>query len=480
MYDLQCRCLFLLLQHILDMNYNTSRRKFIRQSAIAGAGISLSAFPFQAFATEKKKKVSIGMIAVGLRGQLHLEEMLKRNDVDIVAIADPDKQMIAMAQQLVKKYNKKKPVEYTNGNYDYQRLLKREDVDAVIISSPWEWHAPQGIDAMKAGKIVGMEVCGAIKLQDCWDIVNTSEATGIPIMPLENVCYRRDIMAVHNMVHQGLFGEVLHLQGGYQHDLRGVLFNDGKTPYESGVEFGEKGYSEAKWRTQYYIDRNGDNYPTHSLGPVGTMINLNRGNILTRLSSIATKSRGLNRYIAKHPKGGADHPNARLNYKQGDIVTTQIQTINGETIVLTLDTSSPRPYNLGFRVQGTNGIWQEHHAGEFDRGMIYFEDKSQPHTWENPVAYMKQYDHPLWKKYENNAAESGHGGMDFFVDNAFIECIKRKIEFPLDVYDLATWYAITPLSEKSIAEDGQVQVIPDFTRGKWQTRKSVFGLSDEY
>ncbi len=457
-----------------------NRRNFISNTALAGAGLALMPQSIKAMGAVKKDKVRVGIIAVGLRGQLHLEEMLKRSDVEVIAIADPDKGMIAMAQKLVKQYNKKAPAEYSNGNEDYKNLLKRDDIDAVIVASPWEWHAPQGIDAMNAGKIVGMEVCGAIKLQDCWDFVNTSEKTGIPIMPLENVCYRRDIMAVHNMVSKGLFGEILHLQGGYQHDLRGVLFNDGVTPYNSGVEFGAKGYSEAKWRTQHYIDRNGENYPTHSLGPVGTMIGLNRGNRLTALSSIATKSRGLNRYIKKHPKGGPDHPNAKINYKQGDIVTTQIQTANGESIVLTLDTSSPRPYNLGFRVQGTEGIWQDHHEGEFDRGMIHIDNLSEKHTWDNPQKIFEQMDHPLWKRYEKESANSGHGGMDFFVDNAFIESIKRGVEFQLDVYDLATWYAITPLSEKSIAEGGALQQIPDFTNGKWQSRKRIFGLSDEF
>jgi hypothetical protein len=270
------------------------------------------------------------------------------------------------------------------------------------------------------------------------------------------------------------------LQGGYQHDLRGVLFNDGVTAYNSGVQFGEKAFSEAKWRTQHYVNRNGENYPTHGLGPVAVMIDVNRGNLLTKLSSIATKSRGLNRYVAKHAKGGPDHPNAKVNYKQGDIVTTQIQTANGETIVLSLDTSSPRPYNLGFRVQGTNGLWQDHHAGELGEGRIYFEDKSKPHEWENTKKYMDDHDHPLWKRYEKDATNSGHGGMDFFVDNAFIECIKRKVEFPLDVYDMATYYAITPLSEKSIEKGGQMVTIPDFTRGKWKSRKPVFGIGDEY
>jgi hypothetical protein len=388
--------------------------------------------------------------------------------------------MIAMAQELVKKYNKKAPAEYSNGKTDYQNLLKRDDIDAVIVASPWEWHLPQGIDAMNAGKIVGMEVCGAIKLQDCWDFVNTSEKTKVPIMPLENVCYRRDIMAVHNMVKKGMFGEILHLQGGYQHDLRGVLFNDGITPYNSGAEFGAKGYSEAKWRTQHYIDRNGENYPTHSLGPVGTMIDLQRGNKLTTLSSVATKARGLNKYIKNHPKGGVNHPNANLKFKQGDIVTTQLQTANGETIILSLDTCNPRPYNLGFRVQGTDGIWQDHHAGEIETGMIHIDNVSEKHKWDNPEKLLKANDHALWAKFEKDAANSGHGGMDFFVDNAFVECIKRNVEFPLDVYDLATWYAITPLSEKSIKEGGAMQKIPDFTRGKWKTRKPIFGLGNDY
>jgi hypothetical protein len=210
------------------------------------------------------------------------------------------------------------------------------------------------------------------------------------------------------------------------------------------------------------------------------MIDLNRGNRLTALSSIATKAKGLNRYIKNHPKGGSDHPNANVKFKQGDIVTTQLQTANGETIVLTLDTCSPRPYNLGFRVQGTNGIWQELHEGEFNKGMIHFEDKSGHHAWDNPENFMKENDHPLWKQYEGSAKNSGHGGMDFFVDNSFIECIKRDVEFQLDIYDLATWYAITPLSERSVAEGGTLQQIPDFTRGKWQTRKPVFGTTREY
>jgi hypothetical protein len=324
-----------------------------------------------------------------------------------------------------------------------------------------------------------VEVCGAIKLQECWDVVNASEQKKIPVMILENVCYRRDIMAVLNMVRKNMFGELLHGQGGYQHDLRGVKLNDGVTAYNSGVEFGEQGYSEAKWRTRHSVARNGELYPTHGLGPIAVMMDINRGNRLTRLSSVATKARGLHQYIVKHPKGGANHPNANVNFKLGDIVTTQIQCANGETIVLTHDTSSPRPYNLGFRVQGTEGLWQDTGWGKAEQGMIYFQQAGKDHLWENSEKLIREHDHPLWKKYEQQAAGAGHGGMDFFVDNAFIECIKREQPFPLDVYDYATWYAITPLSEKSIKEGGQVQNIPDFTRGKWKGRKPVFCLDDE-
>jgi predicted dehydrogenase len=458
-----------------------NRRKFIRQTGMASIAGAYSLSGIRAYAATKKDRVRVGIIGTGMRGQNHIEMMLERSDVDIVALADPDPRMLADALTLIKKAGKAEPATYPKGNYDYKNLLKRSDVDAVIIATPWEWHIPQAIDSIQAGKIPGVEVCGAIQLQDCWDIVNASEKTGIPVMALENVCYRRDILAVYNMVRQGLFGELLHLQGGYEHDLRGVKFNDGVTPYNSGAEFGDKGYSEARWRTQHSVNRNGDLYPTHGLGPVAMMIDVNRGNLLTKLSSVATKARGLHQYIVKHPKGGPNHPNASVNFKLGDIVTTQIQTANGETIILTHDTNSPRPYNLGFRVQGTEGIWQDQHAGQFNAGLLYIEGKSpKAHAWENPEKMLREYDHPLWKKFENQAVGAGHGGMDFFVDNAFVECIKRNAPFPIDVYDMATWYAITPLSEKSIAEGGQLQYIPDFTRGKWKNRKADFCLGTDY
>ena len=452
-----------------------TRRKFIRDTAAAGLGLSLLHTPAKLFAAEKKAKVRIGLIGVGARGLGHLDLCLRRSDVEVVAIADPDTAytMPIAREQIRKAYGaKKKVAEYTNGPEDFRNLLKRDDVDAVIIATPWEWHTIQAVAAMKAGITPAVEVCGAADIQECWELVNTSEETGIPLFGMENVCYRRDVMAVLNMARQGLFGELIHLQGGYQHDLREVKFNNGKQYYGGGVEFGEKALSEAHWRTNHSVHRNGDLYPTHGLGPVGNLIGMNRGNRLMTLTSMATKSRGLHKYIVDH--GGENHPNAKVGFKLGDIVSTLIQTNNGETIILSHDTNSPRPYSLNFRVQGTNGLWMD------DQQSIYVEGKSEPHTWEKADVYLGKYDHPLWKRYANDAAGAGHGGMDWYVINSFVESIKRGTPYALDVYDLATWYAITPLSEQSVAEGGAVQYIPDFTRGRWMNRKAIFGLDDQY
>ncbi|MFN0013492.1 MAG: Gfo/Idh/MocA family protein [Saprospiraceae bacterium] len=462
---------------------NTTRRNFIKSSALAGFGALILPNSLFSYSDNRNhtKKVRLGFIAMGMRGQVLLQEMVGRDDVEIIAIAEPDPAMMQIGQKLLTKNNRPPAREFGNGEYDYQNLLKVENIDAVLIASPWEWHKVQALEAMYAKKIVGLEVGGALSLKECWEYVKAYEQTKVPIMVMENVCYRRDVMAVLNMVRKGMFGELVHAQGGYLHDLRGVLFNDGVTPYNSGVEFGNKGFSEAKWRTNHYVNRNGELYPTHGLGPVSVAMDINRGNRLVRLSSFSSKSRGLHKYITEHPKGGKDHPNAKVQFKQGDVVTTQIQCANGETILLTHDTSLQRPYNLGFRIQGTEGLWQDFGWGEKNQGFIYFEKlMKHSHQWDNSEKWLDEHDHPLWQKYAEDAKNSGHGGMDFFVMNSFIECIKRNIEFPLDVYDLATWYAITPLSEKSVKNNGAVVEIPDFTKGAWKTRKPVFGFDGEF
>jgi predicted dehydrogenase len=450
------------------------RRTFLIQ---AGASTALSmTLPtiLTGLHYHKQDKVKIGFIGVGARGFETLKLALYREDVLVTAICDIDEKAATKAQETVVKAGQPSPKLFTNDDNAYKQMLASKDLEAVFICTPWEWHTPMAVASMEVGIAVACEVAGAMSIDECWQLVRTYERTQTPFMIMENVCYRRDVMAVLNMVRQDMFGELLHLEGGYQHDLREVKFNDGVNYYGGGVEFGEKGISEAKWRTTHSLYRNGDLYPTHGIGPIANMIHNNRGNRFEYLTSMASNAKGLHDYIIHHPKGGNDHPNAKVNFRLGDIVTTQIKTSNGETILLTHDTNLPRPYSLGFRVQGTKGIWMDINKS------IYLEGKSPAHKWELAETYLKMYDHPLWSKYADTAANAGHGGMDWFVMNAFIEAYKGREAMPLDVYDHASWAAITCLSEQSIAQGGEPQAFPDFTDGKWMNRKPIFALGEGY
>lgn len=446
------------------------RREFIGTGAVLAAGISV--LPSSAVFGRNMDKVRLGYIGVGLRGRNHIQEGLLRDDVEIVAICDTQEESLSECRKQFTTAGKKLPKEYTGGVDAYKGLLDRKDIDGVIIATPWQFHKQMAIDAMRAGKYVGCEVIAGISLEDHWDIVKVHEETKVPYMTLENVCYRRDVMAILNMTRQNLFGEMIHLEGGYQHNLRAVLFNDGKHYYGHGVEYGPKALSEAQWRTQFNIDRNADIYPTHGVGPLMHYANINYGNRFTNLVSFSSKARGLAAYVEGMSPGS---PNAKINYKNGDVITTMINCANGETVMLSHDTHLPRPYSLGFRVQGTKGLWMD------VANSVYIEGKSkEDDQWDKADEWLTKYDHPLWAKYNKLAEGAGHGGMDWFVFNAFVESVKRKVQTPIDVYDSMTMSVITPLSEKSIAEGNMPQQFPDFTKGKWKERVSTFALNDDY
>ncbi len=443
------------------------RRAFLKDTAMATAALAIGTKTNFSFADAK---VRLGYIGVGARGMSHVGEAVLRSDVEIKAVCDTQESSLKICREFLAKHNITGVQEYTGGLDAYKKLLDRKDIDAVIIATPWQFHHPQAIDAMKSGKYVGCEVIAGLSVDDHWDIVNTSEKTGIPYMTLENVCYRRDVMAVLNMVRQGLFGELIHLEGGYQHNLRDVLFNNGKQYYGGGVEFGPKALSEAQWRTQFNIDQDGDLYPTHGAGPVMQYANINRGNRFTSLCSFSSKARGLAAYAK-----GID-PNseaAKIKYKNGDVTQTMINCANGETVMLTHDTHLPRPYSLGFRVQGTEGLWMDVNKS------IYIQGKSKKDdAWDEEKDWLDKYDHPLWKKYSKEAEGAGHGGMDYFVFNGFIQAVKQKKQTPIDVYDSVTMSVITPLSTESLKQGNKTLQFPDFTKGKWETRKNMFALDD--
>jgi len=444
------------------------RREFVKNTAVGITGFTI--LPSGMLFGKDTDKVRLGYIGVGLRGRNHIGEGLLRNDVEIVAICDTQESSLKYCREQFVKAKKKLPAEYTGGLNAYKKLIARKDIDAVIISTPWEFHKEQAIDTMRAGKYVGCEVIAGITEQDHWDILKVYEETKVPYMTLENVCYRRDVMAVLNMVRQNVFGELIHLEGGYEHDLRGVLFNDGKNFSGKGAEFGPNTVGEAQWRTQWNVDRDGDIYPTHGAGPVMNYANINRGNRFTNLVSFSSKSRGLNTYINKVAPG---HKNANIKFKNGDVTTTMLNCANGETVTLTHDTHLPRPYSLGFRVQGTEGIWMD------VNNSIYIEGKSDKHDeWDKASKWFEKYDHPLWKKYASQAEGAGHGGMDWYVFNAFVQAVKQRKQTPIDIYDSLTMSVITPLSEKSLKEGNAPQDFPDFTKGKWKERKNTFALDD--
>jgi len=453
----------------------SSRRNFVKKAALAGAGLTmLPNLTFGSMKGTSKDKLKLAFIGVGLRGTNHLGNALLRKDIEVTAICDLDQSRIDIALEKIAEAGGAKPKVFGSSDYDYRNLLELKEIDAVIIATPWLWHTKMAVDSMKAGKYTGLEVSAANTLEECWDLVNTHEETGSHLMILENVNYRRDVLAVLNMVKQNVFGELLHFTCGYQHDLRGVKLNDGKSAYGKGVEFGSKGISESAWRTQHSLLRNADVYPTHGLGPVAVMADVNRGNRFVSLTSHATKAIGLNKYIVDN--GGKDHPNAKLKWKQGDIITSTIETANGETIIITHNVNTPHPYSLGFKVQGVQGLTDF----DYHTQRIHVEGTTEGHGWEGMDEWFEKYDHPLWKKYGDSATEAGHGGIDFFVLNAFVECAKENIAPPMDAYDAAAWSAVTPLSELSIENNGEPQDFPDFTRGTWIKRQPYNWIKDTY
>lgn len=440
------------------------RRDFIKGGT--GAAMALSGFAPVILSGVDDRRVRIGVIGVGGRGTSLLRLLLRRQDTEITALCDIRPEAVQAGTKLIDEAGKAAPASYTDGEEDFRNLVTRDDLDAVIVATPWLWHTPMAVAAMQAGKAVGVEVPAAVTVQQCWDLVDTSEETGVPCMIMENVCYRRDVMTVLNMVRQGLFGELIHCQGGYQHDLRSVKF-------QPGAEFGPGAKGEAVWRTHHSITRNGDLYPTHGVGPVSKFLNINTGNRFESLTSTATKSRGLHKYVIA--EGGPDHPNANIGFRLGDVVTTVIKCAGGETVVLSHDTNLPRPYSLNFRVQGTNGLWMS------DNRSVYLEGLSpESDRWEPFDNYRDRYDHPLWRRYTAESEGAGHGGMDFFVVHAFVESVKRRMPPPIDVYEAASWSVISPLSEQSVAEGSAPVRFPDFTRGRWSKRRSAFALGDDF
>ncbi len=401
---------------------------------------------------EKGATVRLGIIGLGGRGRGQTKTLIQMPDVEVVCVCDVYEDRIKLGQDLIKEFRPYCP----DGETDYRKVVCREDVDAVCVFTSWETHIEIAVAAMKCGKKVAIEVGGATSVEECWKLVRAKEETGIECMMLENCCYGKEEMTLLNMVRQGVFGTLVHCQGGYQHDLRD----------EIGL-----GDINRHYRQRHFLQRNAELYPTHELGPIAEYLSINRGNRMVSLVAMASKAAGLHEWLKENR---ADSPLANARVNQGDIMTTLIKCANGETIVLTHDCTLPRPYSRGGRVQGTKGIWQEDNRGIYIDGRTVNDPDSWTHSWESDAPYMEEYKHPLWKEYEEFGLRGGHGGMDYLVLRAFIESVQKNECPPIDTYDTASWMVITALSEQSAAMGGMPVPIPDFTEGKWlQKRESV-------
>ena len=430
------------------------RRDFMKMG-MAGAGLTIGATSSKVLGYSvpqaQLETVRVGFVGVGMQGSSHVRNLLRVPGVQLKAICDIREERAMRIVKRMEEEGQPKPALYTRGDDDFRRMCDEEDLDLVYTATPWRWHAPVLMAAMKAGKNAATEVPIGATIEECWELVETAEKTGLHCVMMENCCYDRVELMTLNMVRKGLLGDLLHAKCGYLHDLRALKLDP-------------KGY-QGMWRIKHSIERDGDLYPTHGIGPVAQCMNINRGNQFDHLVSMSTNPGGVKAYASEHY--GADNKYAQAAYALGDVVTTMVRTKGGQTIVITHDTNTPRAYSRDFLVQGTKGVLQK-----YPEPKIFVEGRGQGrgHRWENLSGYEEEYEHPLWKAMQEKSKGAGHGGMDYIEDYRLIECLRTGQPTDADVYDGASWSAITGLSEQSIAGGSKPIDCPDFTRGQWKSR----------
>ena len=485
-----------------------SRRDFLRRAALVTGGAALGSAlvsqsaeaqkPALATATQatmmgyvapRLETVRLGIIGTGARGSRHLRQLVGMEGASITAVCDTDPISLADAKAIVNKAGIQAPGYYTGDDYSYRDMLERDDIDAVIISTPWRWHAPMSIDAMKSGKHAFVEVPMATTIEDMWEMVEVSERTRMNCMMMENVCYGREEMMVLNMVRQGVFGEIIHGEGAYIHNLRWQM-----TQIERGT---------GSWRTYYHTRQRGNIYPTHGLGPIAQYMNINRGDRFDFMTSTSSPARGRAAYAKREFPAG--HERNKLKYIKGDMNSTVIQTALGKSILVQYDTTSPRPYSRLNLVQGTGGAFggfpariavemagasgavpaetREEYAADYGSKLAEWESGGKNglaphepfHDWDLGMEkWQKVFDHPFWKNLEGQAKKAGgHGGMDFIMLWRMVSCLRNGIALDQNVYDGAAWSSVFPLSHTSVINRSKTMDFPDFTRGAWKIARPL-------
>lgn len=398
--------------------------------------------------------VRIAFIGLGMRGYEAVRRYMYIDGVKVVALCDVVSSKIDSCQNILKEFNKPAAAEYS-GAEDWKKVCERNDVDLVYICTHWSLHTPIAVYAMEHGKHAAIEVPAAMTVDECWHLVNTAEKTRRHCMMLENCCYDFFEMATLNMAQKGVFGEVVHAECAYIHDLRWLQFDT------------LNGYWDM-WRLKYNTDHTGNPYPTHGLGPVCQIMNIHRGDKLDYLVSMSTGQFGMSVYAKE--KFGENSTYGQTPYKLGDMNTTLIHTAKGKTILVQHDITSPRPYDRIHMISGTKGF-----AVKYPEEKIALEPNAHQFlSQEKMDSLMKIYEHPFSEEIGEKARRvGGHGGMDFIMDYRLIYCLRNGLPLDEDVYDAAEWSCIIELSEKSVLNGSMPVQIPDFTRGSWNKLKGL-------
>jgi predicted dehydrogenase len=450
-----------------------SRRALLRDAALAASALAVAS-PFSAAIAEyataathpdlappapasrksmrgvpfsRHETVRIGIVGTGLRGRSVLNELLGLDRVSIAALCDvvPDK--AARAAKMVTDAGHPAPALHVAGDHGFEQLVARDDIDIVYTATPWEFHVPVMLAALAHGKHGASECPIGTTLKDLWSLVDASEAARRHCLHLENCNYGYNEMLVNRMVHAGVFGEVLHAEAAYLHDLRSILFED---------------RDEGLWRRAWHTRANANLYPTHGLGPVAGYLDIHAGDRFDYLVSMSTNEEGLSRYREETVPDRAN-PKWRERYVTGDLNTAIIRTVKGRTVMLQHDVSNARPYSRHNRVMGTKGTFEDYPP------RIYVEGTPGGERFGPIDAWKKQFEHPLWTKLGDRARGAGHGGMDFIMAYRLVECMAEGLVPDNDVYDAAAWSAPFPLTEMSVAKGSAPMKFPDFTRGDWST-----------
>jgi predicted dehydrogenase len=399
--------------------------------------------------------VRIAFVGLGSRGSDAVARYMYIDGVKVVALCDLLPDRVDSCQAILEKNGRPKAAAYSGAD-GWKRLCERKDVDLVYVCTHWQLHTPIAVYAMEHGKHVALEVPAALTIAQCWQLVNTAEKTRRHCMMLENCCYDFFELATLRMAQEGVFGEIMHCEGAYIHDLRWLMFDE------------KSGYWDM-WRLKYNTVHTGDPYPTHGLGPVCQILNIHRGDRMNTLVSMSTDQRGMTAYARE--KFGDTSAYAKIPYNLGDMNTTLIRTERGKTIMVQHDVTSPRPYNRIHLVSGTKGFAQKYPSQQ----IALEPDGHRALAAAQRDSVLKRYEHPFVTRIGEIAKKvGGHGGMDYIMDYRLIYCLRRGLPLDEDVYDAAEWSSIIPLSEESVLKGSAPVSIPDFTRGAW---KKLRGLS---